>query len=367
MKSFLFSAILVLIGIATEAKNSLRISGNITGLNSGIARLTYIYESQPKQISVNIKNGSFFFKVNLAEPQMLVINITNNQIAREIIFFADNETISVYADTAHLGKAVISGSSTQKDFETYSQLTKTVDEKSELLNKTGALLYSSGKLTEQTKDSLFSLHDKLDGEKKSIIAAFSKEHPGSAVSAWAISSFYGFDPSLEELLPAFNSLTKKNQQSLYGKQVTEIINAVKKTTVGKIAADFTATDLNGKPVSLSSYRGKFVLVDFWASWCGPCRAENPNVVNTYNKFYSSQFDILGVSLDANKLAWMKAVKNDGLEWTQLSDLQAWDSKIVKLYGLKGIPFNLLLDKKGKIIARNLRGTALEKKLREVLN
>ena len=244
---------------------------------------------------------------------------------------------------------------------------KTVDEQSEALNKRGVTLYISGKLTEQIKDSLFSLHDKFDLEKKSIIAGFAKEHPASAVSAWAVSAFYGFDPNLEELQNVFSYLSEKNRHSLYGKQVADIIDATKKTAIGKTAADFRANDSNGKIVSLSSYRGKYVLVDFWASWCGPCRAENPSVVTTYNKYHSNQFDILGVSLDASSDAWLKAIKYDKLEWTQVADLKAWDSKIVIDYGIKGIPFNMLLDKEGKIIAKNLRGAALEKKLKEVLN
>ncbi|MEP7377528.1 MAG: TlpA disulfide reductase family protein [Chitinophagaceae bacterium] len=367
MKTFLFSIIAVIIGLTAEAKDSFRISGNVNGLHSGTVTLSYIHRNQTKQLSEEMKNGKFVLTGNLPEPERLILNFTAGDFNREISFFAGNENITVTVDTAHWETPVITGSPTQKDFEIYHQLTKTVDEKSEALNKTGAGLYRLGKLTEQLKDSLFSTHDKLDQEKKYVIAGFVKEHPASAVSAWAISTFYGFDPNLEEVLDVFNSLSEKNQTSLYGRQITEIIDAAKRTAIGKTAEDFTVSDMNGKPVSLSSYRGKYVLVDFWASWCGPCRAENPNVVNTYNKYHSAQFDVLGVSLDTNKDAWLKAVNNDKLEWKQVSDLKAWDSKIVAIYGLKGIPFNMLLDKEGKIIAKNLRGAAFESKLKEVLN
>ena len=138
--------------------------------------------------------------------------------------------------------------------------------------------------------------------------------------------------------------------------------------VGKEAPDFSMPDVNGKEVKLSSFRGKYVLVDFWASWCGPCRTENPNVVKTYNQYKDKNFTILGVSLDrpGQKDKWLKAIQDDKLAWTNVSDLQFWNSPVVALYGFDGIPFNVLVDPQGKVIAEGLRGSGLEQKLGEVL-
>lgn len=153
-----------------------------------------------------------------------------------------------------------------------------------------------------------------------------------------------------------------------GQIFARTLDAGKNTAIGAQAMDFTQLDQNGKPVKLSDFRGKYVLIDFWASWCGPCRDENPNLVEAYNRFKDKNFTVLGVSLDRpdGKEAWLKAIKDDKLAWTQVSDLKFWNNEVAKQYGIQSIPANFLIDPDGKIIAKGLRGDDLQLKLAELL-
>ena len=202
----------------------------------------------------------------------------------------------------------------------------------------------------------------------SVSRLFINRHLNSAVSLPVfkeVELVYNFNPDSAEV--KFARFPEKLRSSPLGKQLASIIEIGKKTNTGVMAMDFSEPDTAGKTVKLSDFRGKYVLVDFWASWCKPCRAENPNMLKAYNKHKRNNFTILGVSLDDSdgRRAWLGAVYKDGLPWTQVSELKGFKAKSAVLYGVSAIPTNFLIDPSGKIIARNLRGEDLEKKLTEL--
>jgi len=210
-------------------------------------------------------------------------------------------------------------------------------------------------------------YNAIDEEQKAAYVKFIKSNPNSLVTLDALKKLGGSIPDYAVVAPLFETFSIKLKNTTAGKEYKEALEKMKATAIGSIAPDFMQNDTLGNPLKLSSLRGKYVLVDFWAAWCGPCRAENPNIVKAYAKYNKKGFEILGVSLDTekDKEKWMKAIQKDGLTWPQVSDLKGWSSDVAQLYVIKAIPQNVLLDPAGKIIAKNLRGEALEKKLAEL--
>jgi peroxiredoxin len=213
----------------------------------------------------------------------------------------------------------------------------------------------------EQSDSMMTI---LDARVKTQLVEFVKTHTGTVVSPYlVIRNSWQFElPELEELTAVMD--TSLNP-SLYMQALIKRIGILKSVAIGQTAPDFEMNDTSGMAVALSSMKGKVVLVDFWASWCSPCRAENPNVVKAYQAYNKKGFDILGCSFDQNRDRWIKAIKDDRLTWTHVSDLKGWGNAAGKLYGVGLIPANVLLDKDQQIIARNLRGEDLLKKLEEL--
>lgn len=175
------------------------------------------------------------------------------------------------------------------------------------------------------------------------------------------------DKHFDVYLAAAEKFKREWPDVQYGKDFVVFVEKLKATAIGQPAPEISLPDPDGKVISLSSFRGKYILVDFWAKWCGPCRRENPNVVKAYQAFRGKNFDILGVSLDRTKEDWLQAIREDGLTWNHVSDLRYFESQAARDYNINGIPFSILVDPSGKIIAKNLRGPALHEKLAEVLN
>ncbi len=210
----------------------------------------------------------------------------------------------------------------------------------------------------------------LKTEKKKEQAVFIKKHPDYFMSLVALNEVIGPLPTdVPSLQKLFKQLDKSLQQTATGIKTKANLDKFDAVSIGRIAPLFSSTDTAGLTVNLADYRGKYVLIDFWASWCGPCREENPIVVKAYQKYKDKKFEILSVSLDqAGKHdAWLKAIHDDQLTWQHVSDLKYWDNAVAKLYMVRSIPQNFLLDPKGRVIAANLRGHELDKKLAEFIH
>src|SRR5665213_716387 len=258
-------------------------------------------------------------------------------------------------------KSTITGSKINDDnIQLLAQLKPIIDRAKRLSYET--------KHTSRAELNSAEIQKTLQADQKAILKSFILLHPDSYLSLLALSSVAGPAPEPDENDPLYNSLSKQLKETETAKRLEKALDGLRSTAIGSIAPDFVQNDVNGVPVRLSSFRGKYVLLDFWASWCGPCREENPNVVRAYNKYKDKNFTIISVSLDKpeGRDSWLAAIKYDGLRWTQLSDLQFWNNQAAALYKVTSIPSNFLIDPIGKIVAKNLRGGDLDDKLNEVL-
>jgi peroxiredoxin len=336
------------------------IIGKVTGLDTGIVVLAH--RQFDKNDTALLDHGYFTFKGKADTAEMCTITI-GNQTKR---FFLGNGKISMLIKKDSLSYAQITGILVQEQYNYFNnQLIKNVTDQMSQIDK--AYDSANSKKDKKAMDSLDKIYTALDLEQKQFVMDFAKSHPNSVVAAYEIYTNYSYNPRVGQIDSLYQELDTIVRVTYFGRLIENIVEKAKLTAVGMPAPDFTNNNVNDKPVSLSSLKGKYVLLDFWASWCGPCRQENPSVVKAFHKYHDKGFDILGVSLDDTKTDWIQAIKKDGLEWTQVSDLKGWQASAASLYGVKGIPMNYLLDKNGIIVAKGLRGDDLERKLAEFLH
>lgn len=274
--------------------------------------------------SVKVKDGNFSFKTKVKVPELYGLSV--NTADSPLYIFLEKTPITVkLSPLKYYSSSVIQGSASQDLFDTYRK-TENVD-----------------------------------------ISKFITEHPNSIVSAYVLYRNWSYRLSPDEIRKNIALLDKSQQSSTYVKELQELVKVLDGLAIGKKAPDFVSVDPEGKSVRFSENLKGYTLVDFWASWCGPCRRENPNVVAAYKEFHDKGFNVFGVSLDKKKENWVKGIQDDHLDWIQVSDLKFWNSEIAKLYGVRAIPGNYLVDSKGIIVAKNLHGEELQSTLKSLLN
>lgn len=364
--------LMLLASCSNDKKNaSFELKGTFTNSNGEMIYLEKL--TNTKQINVDSAviddKGNFEFTNYVPKIGFYRVKVDQRNFAMLVLDSSDKVTLT--GDIKDLGNTYkAEGSAETKLFIEYNSLAKQRDIRLDSLNKAFQTMMEASKMDAKRMDSLSKMfenpYNAIVNSSSKILISKLKENLGMYSSIMAIQSLEP-DKYLDIYKELDNGLAQKYPNDANVKMFHSMVEKMSAVGIGQLAPDIALNNPEGKEITLSSYRGKVVLVDFWASWCGPCRKEMPNVVKAYAKFKNKGFEIFGVSLDQEKDRWIEAIAKDGITWPQVSDLKQWQSEVVPLYSIQSIPYTILLDKEGKILAKNLRGEDLEKKLAEVLN
>lgn len=364
MKKIIYLIVITAIMAACSTKPHYVVKGKITGSDS----ITYYIQKRDAGKTVTIdsafsKRGKFTIKGGKVDYPQLVQLVAGNTKKRTS-FYLENNEITIQGSLDSLYKAKITGSKTQDEYMAFIRSNKPLSDKytkTYLAYKTAGQKGNTSMVAYLEKQA-----DSIQKEMTTLQKNFVKKNPGSYVTPSILGNL-SYEMEATEIESIINGLDTNIAALPQIKSLKERVAVMKNIAIGQKAPNFTMNDVNGNPVALSSKIGsKLLLIDFWAAWCNPCRKENPNVVKVYGEFHKKGFDVFGVSLDQRKEDWVKAIANDKLTWTHVSDLHYWGNEAAKLYAVNSIPANFLLDETGTIIGRNLKGDELYNKVQEIL-